>query len=78
MDGPSYTLVVSAVAVSAFHAVVVDVDYCCPVSEAVVAICPKDMALQKEKRKYQHMKLDHKAKQNHNHTFSLAHTHTHT
>ena len=49
MDGPSYKLVVSAVAVSAFHAVVVDVDYCCPVSEAVVAICPMDMALQKKK-----------------------------
>ena len=47
MDGPSYTLVVSAV--FAFHAVVVDVDYCCPVSEAVVAICPMDMALQKKK-----------------------------
>ena len=51
MDGPSYKLVVSAaVAVSAFHAVVVDVDYCCPVSEAVVAICPMDMALQKKKK----------------------------
>ena len=50
MDGPSYKLVVSAVvAVFAFHAVVVDVDYCCPVSEAVVAICPMDMALQKKK-----------------------------
>ena len=50
MDGPSYTLVVSAVAVFAFHAVVVDVDYCCPASEAAVAICPKDMALHKTKK----------------------------
>ena len=48
MDGPSYTLVVSAV--FAFHAVVVDVDYCCPASEAVVAVCPMDMALHKTKK----------------------------
>jgi hypothetical protein len=50
VDGPSYTLVVPAVFVVASAAVVVDVDYCCPASEAVVAICPKDMALHKKKK----------------------------